>query len=113
MHNTSTNAGTAYTVEVLKETMPLFSSLQEDNSSIQSILRPQRLCMKILALATTGPNSPNGSNSVAIVERIHLLVYESFSLTAILKIKQSSCDIQDTLTSWFQLDSRIHNLNDV
>ncbi|GFS93994.1 hypothetical protein TNCV_4480441 [Trichonephila clavipes] len=36
--------------------------------------KAQRLCMKILALATTGPNSPNGSNSLAIVERTHLLV---------------------------------------
>ncbi|GFY45132.1 hypothetical protein TNIN_421501 [Trichonephila inaurata madagascariensis] len=28
MHNTSTNADTAYTVEVLKETMPFFGSLR-------------------------------------------------------------------------------------
>ncbi|GFW95768.1 hypothetical protein TNCV_5023031, partial [Trichonephila clavipes] len=51
---------------------------QEGNSSIQSILRLQRLCMKILALATTGPNSPNGSNSPSYCRRTHLLRCEVF-----------------------------------
>ncbi|GFS99985.1 hypothetical protein TNCV_4196651 [Trichonephila clavipes] len=52
-------------------------ALSEGNSSIQSILRLQRLCMKILALATTGPNSPNGSDTpnvlVSIDSRTHSL----------------------------------------
>ncbi|GFU63717.1 hypothetical protein TNCV_4508331 [Trichonephila clavipes] len=46
-----------------------FGSLRRQLVDPVDFKTPKRLCMKILALATTGPNSPNGSNSLAIVER--------------------------------------------
>ncbi|GFX68201.1 hypothetical protein TNCV_1807571 [Trichonephila clavipes] len=70
MHNTSTTADTAYTVEVLKETMSLFCSLRRQLLDFKT---PKTL-LEDLGPLTIGPNSPNGSNSLAIVERTHLLV---------------------------------------
>ncbi|GFW08365.1 hypothetical protein TNCV_1656791 [Trichonephila clavipes] len=74
MHNTFTNADTSYTVEVLKETTPLFGSLRRKLVDPVDFKTPKTLHEDLGSCATTGPNSPNGSNSLAIVERSHLLV---------------------------------------
>ncbi|GFU77634.1 hypothetical protein TNCV_1091311 [Trichonephila clavipes] len=65
---------TAYTVEVLKETMPPFGSLRRQLVDPVDLKTPKTLYEDLGSCATTGPNCPNGSNSLAIVQRTHLLV---------------------------------------